>query len=93
LNEVVKNGLGVFADRLTGIDLRVELAPNLPPVEVDPEQFKRVIVNLVDNAAEAMRDSLTFSAVFFNQGARYRPGTCHCESHPIRTSCADSRGR
>ena len=41
-----------------GIDLRVELAPNLPPVEVDPEQFKRVIVNLVDNAAEAMRDSL-----------------------------------
>ena len=58
LNEVVKNGLGVFADRLTGIDLRVELAPYLPAVEVDPEQFKRVIVNLVDNAAEAMRDSL-----------------------------------
>jgi signal transduction histidine kinase len=25
---------------------------------VDPEQFKRVVVNLVDNAAEAMRDSL-----------------------------------
>ncbi|MBZ5606567.1 MAG: HAMP domain-containing histidine kinase, partial [Acidobacteriia bacterium] len=32
-------------------------APHLPPVNVDPEQFKRVIVNLVDNAAEAMRDS------------------------------------
>jgi len=27
-------------------------------VNVDPEQFKRVVVNLVDNAAEAMRDSL-----------------------------------
>ena len=25
---------------------------------MDPEQFKRVVVNLVDNAAEAMRDSL-----------------------------------
>ncbi len=58
LNEIVLNGLDVFADRLTGIDLRVELSPNLPAVEVDPEQFKRVIVNLVDNAAEAMRDSL-----------------------------------
>lgn len=58
LNEIVRNGLDVFADRLTGIDLRVELSPNLPAVEVDPEQFKRVIVNLVDNAAEAMRDSL-----------------------------------
>src|SRR4029077_6824995 len=26
-------------------------------VFVDPEQFKRAVVNLVDNAAEAMRDS------------------------------------
>ena len=25
---------------------------------MDPEQFKRVVVNLVDNAAEAMQDSL-----------------------------------
>jgi PAS domain S-box-containing protein len=57
INEIVHNALDVFADRLVGIDLRVELAPNLPPVEVDPEQFKRVVVNLVDNAAEAMRDS------------------------------------
>jgi two-component system, NtrC family, nitrogen regulation sensor histidine kinase NtrY len=58
LNEIVHNALDVFADRLVGIDLRVELAPGLPTVEVDPEQFKRVVVNLVDNAAEAMRDSL-----------------------------------
>jgi signal transduction histidine kinase len=27
-------------------------------VNVDPEQLKRVVVNLVDNAAEAMRDSM-----------------------------------
>jgi nitrogen fixation/metabolism regulation signal transduction histidine kinase len=58
LNEIVHNALDVFADRLVGIDLRVELAAGLPTVEVDPEQFKRVVVNLVDNAAEAMRDSL-----------------------------------
>ena len=37
---------------------QVELAPGLPQVIVDPEQFKRVVVNLVDNAAEAMQDSL-----------------------------------
>ena len=58
LNEIVRNALDVFAGRLDGIDLRVDLAPDLPPVNVDPEQFKRVVVNLVDNAAEAMRDSL-----------------------------------
>jgi two-component system nitrogen regulation sensor histidine kinase NtrY len=58
LNEIVRNGLDVFEGRLDGIDLRVDLASNLPSVHVDPEQFKRVVVNLVDNAAEAMRDSL-----------------------------------
>jgi two-component system nitrogen regulation sensor histidine kinase NtrY len=58
LNNVVRNALDVFAGRLDAIDLRVDLAADLPSVHVDPEQFKRVVVNLVDNAAEAMRDSL-----------------------------------
>jgi two-component system nitrogen regulation sensor histidine kinase NtrY len=58
LNSVVRNALDVFAGRLDAIDLRVDLAPDLPAVHVDPEQFKRVVVNLVDNAAEAMRDAL-----------------------------------
>ena len=56
INQIVKDALGVFLGRLDEIDLRVELAPGLPPIHADPEQFKRVIVNLVDNAAEAMRD-------------------------------------
>jgi nitrogen fixation/metabolism regulation signal transduction histidine kinase len=58
LNEVVRHGLAVFSGRLEGIDLRVDLADDLPMVNIDPEQFQRVVVNLVDNAAEAMRDSL-----------------------------------
>jgi two-component system nitrogen regulation sensor histidine kinase NtrY len=57
LNEVVAAGIGVFAGRLDGIDLHIDLAPGLPLVFIDPEQFKRVVVNLVDNAAEAMQDS------------------------------------
>ena len=57
LNDVVASGLAVFAGRLEGIEVRVDLAPGLPPVSVDPEQFKRVVVNLIDNAAEAMQDS------------------------------------
>ena len=40
------------------MDLRLWLADHLPPVNIDPEQFKRVVINLVDNAAEAMHDSL-----------------------------------
>ncbi len=58
LNSVVRNALDVFAGRLDAIDLRVDLAPDLPLINADPEQFKRLVVNLVDNAAEAMRDSV-----------------------------------
>ena len=57
LNDVVENGLAVFAGRLDDIVVEKDLAPGLPPIALDREQFKRVVVNLVDNAAEAMRDS------------------------------------
>ena len=58
LNQVVSDALAVFEGRLDGIQLRADLAPGLPPVNLDREQFQRVVVNLVDNAAEAMQDSL-----------------------------------
>jgi PAS domain S-box-containing protein len=58
LNELVGEALAVFRGRLEGIDLRTSFAPGLPPVNLDREQFQRVVVNLVDNAAEAMQDSL-----------------------------------
>jgi two-component system nitrogen regulation sensor histidine kinase NtrY len=54
LNQVIENALAVFAGRLEGIEISKQLAPGLPPVSLDREQIKRVIVNLVDNAAEAM---------------------------------------
>jgi len=58
LNEVVESGLSVFQGRLDGIEVEKNFAPGLPQVNIDREQFKRVVVNLVDNAAEAMQDSL-----------------------------------
>jgi two-component system, NtrC family, nitrogen regulation sensor histidine kinase NtrY len=58
INEVVQEALAIFKDRLEGITLRTNFAPDLSPVNVDREQFQRVVVNLVDNAAEAMQDSL-----------------------------------
>jgi two-component system nitrogen regulation sensor histidine kinase NtrY len=58
LNEVVESALAVFNGRLDGIDMQVQLAPGLPPVNIDKDQFQRVVVNLVDNAAEAMQDAL-----------------------------------
>jgi len=57
LNAIVENALAVFQDRLPGIRVHKNLVPDLPLVHADPEQFKRAIVNLVDNAAEAMQES------------------------------------
>lgn len=48
--------MAVFQGRLDGIQLEKDLALDLPTVKLDPEQVKRVVVNLVDNAAEAMHD-------------------------------------
>jgi PAS domain S-box-containing protein len=58
LNQVVAGALAVFHGRLDGISIETSFGAGLPPVNLDREQFERAVVNLVDNAAEAMQDSL-----------------------------------
>jgi signal transduction histidine kinase len=48
----------MFNGRLEGIRVHTELSADLPSVMADPEAIKRAIANLVDNAAEAMRDAI-----------------------------------
>jgi two-component system, NtrC family, nitrogen regulation sensor histidine kinase NtrY len=58
LNPIVENSLAIFAGRLQNIRLVKRLEPNLPLVLADPEAMKRALGNLIDNAAEAMHESL-----------------------------------
>ena len=58
LNTIVENSLALFAGRLHDIRLIQHLAPGLPLVLADPEATKRALGNLIDNAAEAMQQSL-----------------------------------
>ena len=58
LNDIVEDALNVFAGRLGGIDIHRDLSPDLPIALADPDQMKRVVVNLIDNAAEALEQSL-----------------------------------
>jgi len=53
-NEIVTEALSVFDGRLDGIRVQKDLAPDLPAVRADGEQLRRVLVNLIDNAAESM---------------------------------------
>ena len=72
LNSIVESALMMFDGRLDGIQVRKSLAPDLPRVQADPEAVKRAVANLVDNAAEAMHDSLVkeiqISTAFVNGG-------------------------
>jgi PAS domain S-box-containing protein len=54
LNEVIKQAVALYQDRLNGIRLDVRLARTLPTVLLDSEQMRRVFVNLIDNALEAL---------------------------------------
>jgi two-component system, NtrC family, nitrogen regulation sensor histidine kinase NtrY len=56
-NMIVSEALEVFSGRLDGITLKTTLAENLPPVRADAGLLRSVIVNLVDNAAEALENS------------------------------------
>ena len=58
INAIVENALAMFNGRLDGIRITTLLAPDLPPVMADAEAMKRALANLVDNAAEAMQDSM-----------------------------------
>jgi len=54
LNEVVTQAVGLYEERLDGVSLTVEMDRELPPSMLDVEQIKRVFVNLIDNALEAL---------------------------------------
>ncbi len=58
INSIVNQALAMFDGRLDGIRVQRYLASGLPPIQADPDAMKRAIANLVDNAAEAMQNSL-----------------------------------
>jgi two-component system, NtrC family, nitrogen regulation sensor histidine kinase NtrY len=52
LNALLDEALALYAG-LSRVTIVRQFDPALPQVRVDPEQFKRVVINLVDNAVEA----------------------------------------
>jgi PAS domain S-box-containing protein len=54
LNDVVTHAMGLYVDRLDGVAMTLQLDPELPSSMLDVEQMKRVFVNLIDNAVQAL---------------------------------------
>ena len=53
LNDLFAQAVTVFDGRFTRLVIDLELADALPDILLDPEQMKRVFVNLIENSVEA----------------------------------------
>jgi two-component system nitrogen regulation sensor histidine kinase NtrY len=53
LHQLLADTLVLYDGLLTEVRFERQFAEHLPQVRVDPEQMKRVVINLVDNAVEA----------------------------------------
>ena len=60
---------------LRGVMIRLELAPDLPPVAADRVQLQQVIMNLILNGLDAMRDSAMGSRILLLRTAREGEGS------------------
>jgi len=56
LNYILENTLNLYSGRISDITVRKEFDSSIPRLQLDPEQMKRVFINLFDNALEAMVD-------------------------------------
>ncbi len=54
LNDVVAQAAVLYEERLDGVAMVLELDQELPPSMLDVEQIKRMFVNLIDNALDAL---------------------------------------
>ena len=81
LNTIVENSLALFAGRMQQVRIVRKLNSGLPLVMADPEALKRALGNLIDNAAEAMQQSLY---------RELRIGTCLMENGMVELTIADS---
>ncbi|MDD2903402.1 MAG: PAS domain S-box protein [Syntrophales bacterium] len=61
LNDLIKGTVDIFARTHRDIEMALDLAPDLPPVEADPGQMQQVLMNLMINAWQALVQGGTIS--------------------------------
>ena len=56
LNEVMKDTLALYTDSTEKVEIKTELAQNIPNIQGDKEQLSRAFINIITNAVQAMPD-------------------------------------
>jgi len=57
LHGIIDNALSLYNGRIQEVEIARDYDPAVPRLQLDPEQLKRVFVNLFDNALEAMAEN------------------------------------
>jgi two-component system, NtrC family, nitrogen regulation sensor histidine kinase NtrY len=57
LHRIIENALNLYDGRIAGVSVQKDFDANIPSLRLDPEQMKRVFINLFDNALEAMAEN------------------------------------
>ena len=80
LHQLLDDSLSLYRGLFSDVEIRPRYAPELPRVSLDPEQIRRVVINLVDNAIEAMERRGTIDVE-----------TCHdAKNNLVRVIIADN---
>jgi two-component system nitrogen regulation sensor histidine kinase NtrY len=81
-NTIVHDALEVFSGRLDGVTLKAALSADLPAIRADSGLLRSVVVNLIDNAAEALENATVREILV---------STCaHPDSETIEISVSDT---
>ncbi len=59
IQPILEATIALFRNQLSGdqITVELELSPDLPPLDLNPNQIQQVFVNLIQNAAQAIRST------------------------------------
>lgn len=89
LNALIRDVLGLYTGLFPSVTMARAFAEPLPRVRVDAEQFKRVLVNLIDNALEAL-GGVTPDGTAVTMAGQITLETVHdATNHVVRVVVAD----